>query len=75
MTMMRKVLLGSHLLAHHEHVGAPQVHVSRLAAESIFQERCHSLTVEIIYLSLLKLKMRRIPKAGKIKSTSFKRLS
>lgn len=33
---------GPYLLAHHEHVGAPQVLVGRLAVERVLEERCHS---------------------------------
>lgn len=32
----------TYLLAHHEHIGAPQVLVGRLAVESILEERRHS---------------------------------
>lgn len=45
-----------HLLAHHEHIGAPQVPVGRLAVEGILEERrhasCHSVAVEVVRLRL-----------------------
>lgn len=46
----------THLLAHHEHISAPQVLVGRLAVQGILEERRHSsrhsVAVEVVRLRL-----------------------